>query len=192
MPEIFQNYLVVGLIAFAVSVILTLAVRKFASRYGFVAKPKSDRWHKKPTAMLGGIAIFLTTTLVSLIFTRPDIESFIVLGSAGWLFLVGLIDDIWHVKPYQKLFGQIIGVSMIVSGGLALASINPESTNNFLILPWTNSQVINICITAFWLVGITNAINLLDNMDGLATGISAIAAISLRIWICYRRTASTN
>ncbi len=179
MPVFFQNYIFVGFIAFTVSVGLTLAVRAFASRYGFVAKPKSDRWHKKPTAMLGGISIFLTTITVSLLFAQPDTESLIVLGSASWLFLVGLIDDIWHVKPYQKLFGQIIGVSMIVSGGLALSSINPGSTNNFLVLPWTNFQVINICITAFWLVGITNAINLLDNMDGLATGISAIAAIFL-------------
>jgi UDP-GlcNAc:undecaprenyl-phosphate GlcNAc-1-phosphate transferase len=181
MSEVFQNSFFVGLTAFVVSVLLTLSVRKFAIWRGFVAKPKSDRWHKKPTAMLGGAAIFATTILVSLLVAQPNAESLIILGSSSWMFLVGLIDDIRHIKPYQKLFGQIIGVSMIVSGGLAFASGNADATQSFLILPWTDSQVINICITAFWLVGITNAINLLDNMDGLAAGISAIAAISLGI-----------
>lgn len=168
-----------GAIAFVVAVLATYLVREGARRYGFVAKPKSDRWHKKPTAMLGGISIFLTTIIISLLFVKQDAESLIILGSSTWLFLVGLIDDIINVKPYQKLFGQIIGVSIILTGGLTLASIHPESTNTFLIPPWTNSQVINLCITAFWLVGITNAINLLDNMDGLAAGISTIAAFSL-------------
>ncbi len=179
MIEDVQNSLTLGLIAFVVSVILTLAVRKFASRYGYVAKPKSDRWHKKPTAMLGGVAIFLTTVLVFLVFAKPDTESLIILGSSSWLFLVGLIDDLRQIKPYQKIFGQLIGVSIVISGGLALGPINSDSTVTFLILPWTGSEFINISITAFWLVGITNAINLLDNMDGLAAGISTIAAISL-------------
>lgn len=179
MFQLASNPLFTGSIALVISVLMTLAVRKFASHYGFVAKPKSDRWHKKPTAMLGGAAIFLSTIIVALLFAKLDTESLIILGSSSWMFFVGLIDDIWHIKPYQKLFGQIIGVSLIVSGGLTLSSINPDVTHSFLILPWTNSQVINICITAFWLVGITNAINLLDNMDGLAAGISVIAAISL-------------
>ena len=181
MPEFLKNYLVVGLIAFATSVVLTYFVREFARKYGFVAKPKSDRWHKKPTAMLGGVAIFLTTLIISLIFAEHTIASLIILGSSSFLFLVGLIDDIRHIKPYQKLFGQIIGVSIIISGGLALSSNDPEALNSVLIPLWTNSQTFNILITSFWLVGITNAINLLDNMDGLAAGISTIAAISLAL-----------
>lgn len=170
-----------GAIAFGVAVLATFLVRGFARRYNYVAKPKSDRWHKKPTAMLGGVAIFISTILTALLFAKLDIESLIILGSSTWLFVVGLIDDLINVKPYQKLFGQIIGVAIVVSGGIALSSLNPDATQSFLILPWTNSQVFNICITAFWLVGITNAINLLDNMDGLAAGISTIAAFSLAL-----------
>lgn len=170
-----------GAITFVVAILVTYLVREGARRYGFIAKPKSDRWHKKPTAMLGGIAIFLPTVLISLLFVKQDTESLIILGSSTWLFLVGLIDDLVNVKPYQKLFGQIIGVSMILTGGITLATLHPESTSTFLIPPWTNSQIINLCITAFWLVGITNAINLLDNMDGLAAGISTIAAFSLAL-----------
>jgi UDP-GlcNAc:undecaprenyl-phosphate/decaprenyl-phosphate GlcNAc-1-phosphate transferase len=162
-----QNPFLVGAIAFVVAVILTFAVRKFARQFGYVAKPKSDRWHKKPTAMMGGFAIFLTTTIISSLFLDYTIDSLVILAASSFLFLIGLLDDIIHIKPYQKLFGQFIGVAMVVSYGL--------------VLPWTDSQILNIAITAFWLIGITNAINLLDNMDGLAAGISAIAATSLAL-----------
>jgi UDP-GlcNAc:undecaprenyl-phosphate GlcNAc-1-phosphate transferase len=97
-------------------------------------------------------------------FTR---ESTVIVAGSSLLFFVGLIDDILHIKPYQKLIGQFIGVAVIIGFGL--------------VLPWTNSEIFNIAITAFWLIGITNAINLLDNMDGLAAGISAVAAFSLAL-----------
>ncbi len=153
--------------SFIISVALTFAVRGFARKRNFVAAPKSDRWHKKPTAMLGGAAIFLTTVLMYLFFVPITRESTVILAGSSLLFLVGLVDDILHIKPYQKLIGQFIGVAIVVGFGL--------------VLPWTSSEVLNIAITAFWLIGITNAINLLDNMDGLAAGISAIAAFSLAI-----------
>ncbi|HEV8160717.1 MAG TPA: MraY family glycosyltransferase, partial [Pyrinomonadaceae bacterium] len=146
---------------------LTYLVREMAQKFGFVAKPKLDRWHKKPTAMLGGVAIFLATILMYLVFVPKTSESLVIIAGSSVLFLVGLIDDILHIKPYQKLIGQIIGVAIIIGYGL--------------VLPWTNSAILNIAITAFWLVGITNAINLLDNMDGLSAGIVAIAAFSLAI-----------
>jgi UDP-GlcNAc:undecaprenyl-phosphate GlcNAc-1-phosphate transferase len=149
------------------SVVLTYIVREAAHKFGYVAKPKLDRWHKRPTAMLGGAAIFLTTVLMYLFFVPFTRESAVILAGSSLLFLVGLIDDILHIKPYQKLIGQFIGVAVVVGFGL--------------VLPWTNSEILNIAITAFWLIGITNAINLLDNMDGLAAGISAIAAFSLAI-----------
>ena len=162
-----DNPFLIGAVALVVSIALTYIVRMAARRYGFVAKPKADRWHRRPTAMMGGVAIFLTAVIISLLFIRQTEESLIILGSSAFLFVVGLIDDLFHIKPYQKLIGQFIGVAIIIVSGLAL--------------PWTDSQLINIGITAFWLVGITNAINLLDNMDGLAAGISAIAASALAI-----------
>src|SRR6185503_17431140 len=89
----------------------------------------------------------------------------VVIGAASFLFLVGLVDDWLHIKPYQKLIGQVIGAAAVVNYGL--------------LLPWTRSLPVNMVITIFWLIGITNAINLLDNMDGLATGIAAIASAFL-------------
>ncbi len=167
MSGFFTNPFLIALVSFALSVILTYAVRELAHKFGFVAKPKADRWHKRPTAMLGGAAIFLTTTVIFAAFVPKSTDSLAVMAGSTVLFLVGLIDDILQIKPYQKLIGQFIGVAIITGYGL--------------VLPWTDSQIFNIAITAFWLIGITNAINLLDNMDGLSSGITAIAAFSLAI-----------
>lgn len=165
MFQISVNPLIAGGISIAVAAVLTLAVRALAHKFGHVAKPKSDRWHKRPTAMLGGIAIFFATLTGYLLFVPKSPESVVIVGASAWLFIVGLIDDLYNIKPYQKLFGQLIGAIVVVGFGLTL--------------PLTGNGLIDIWITVFWIVGITNAINLLDNMDGLAVGIAAIAASSL-------------
>jgi UDP-GlcNAc:undecaprenyl-phosphate GlcNAc-1-phosphate transferase len=152
-------------VSFALALALTPVVRVLARRWGFVAKPKVDRWHKQPTAMMGGVAIWLAVMGTYLVLVPHTKQGWVVVGAASFLFLVGLIDDWLHVKPYQKLIGQVIGAAVVVNYGL--------------ILPWTRSLPVNMLITIFWLIGITNAINLLDNMDGLATGIAAIASCFL-------------
>ncbi|HVF31075.1 MAG TPA: hypothetical protein VNA22_08895 [Pyrinomonadaceae bacterium] len=167
MELFFSNPLPAGAISLAIAAALTYAVREAAHRTGFVAKPKSDRWHKRPTAMMGGVSIFLTTLLMYAVFVPKTSESLIVIGASSFLFLVGLLDDVLNIKPYQKLFGQLIGAIFVVGLGIRL--------------PITGYELIDIWITVFWLIGITNAINLLDNMDGLAAGIAAIAAVSLAV-----------
>ena len=167
MTGVISNPFIIGGISAALAVLLTLAVRAFARKFDFVAKPKSDRWHKRPTAMLGGAAIFLTTVSMYGLFVPYTFESFVIIAAASFLFLVGLLDDIINVKPYQKLIGQLIGATFVVGFDLTL--------------PLTGYELLDIWITVFWLVGITNAVNLLDNMDGLAAGIAAIGAMSLAI-----------
>lgn len=167
MPEILKNPFAVTSIGFVLAIIATYLVREAARRFNFVAKPKSDRWHKKPTAMYGGVAIFAATVLMYVFLVPKTQESLVVVGASALLFLVGLLDDYLNIKPYQKLIGQLIGATIVVGFGLTL--------------PLTGNEIIDIWITVFWLIGITNAINLLDNMDGLAAGISAIAAFSLAI-----------
>jgi len=167
MQTLTSNPIFVAIIAVLVSVAATYAVREFARRRGFVAKPKSDRWHKRPTAMLGGVAIFAATALVYLLLVPTTRESMVVMGASTFLFLLGLVDDLLTIRPYQKLIGQLIGAGILVLSGLKL--------------PLTGYEIVDIWITVFWVVGITNAINLLDNMDGLAAGISAIAALSLAL-----------
>jgi len=149
-------------VAFVLALVLTPLVRTFARRLGIVAKPKTDRWHKKPTAMLGGIAIWLSVVISVQFFIPHTVYSWVLLRASTFLFVVGLVDDIVHIKPYQKLIGQILGSAYVIYYGLAL--------------PWTSSAVVNMALAIFWLIGITNAMNLLDNMDGLASGIAIIAA----------------
>ena len=122
--------------------------------------------------MLGGVAIWLAMITSYLIFIRPantqDWRHFpgsfldVVMGASTFLFLVGLADDFLRAKPYQKLIGQVMGSAFIIYYGLAL--------------PWTSYSALNVVLTIFWLIGITNAVNLLDNMDGLASGIAIIAS----------------
>jgi UDP-GlcNAc:undecaprenyl-phosphate GlcNAc-1-phosphate transferase len=167
MNELRSNYVAAVIASVALSALLTFCVRALARRYGFVAKPKSDRWHKRPTAMLGGAALFSTTLLMYAAFVPKTQESLIILAAGTFLFLVGLLDDILNIKPYQKLVGQLFGAVIVVSYGMKL--------------PLTGYELLDIWITVFWLIGITNAINLLDNMDGLAAGIAAIGALSLAL-----------
>ncbi len=157
-------YIVVAM-SFMMGLVMTFAVRRFAWKYDFVARPKSDRWHNRPTAMLGGAAIFLATAGAFVLFVPLTRSSLIIFGGSTLLFLVGLVDDILNIRPYQKLIGQLIGAGVVIAFGLKL--------------PITGYEIVDIWITVFWLIGITNAINLLDNMDGLAAGIATIGAVSL-------------
>lgn len=112
--------------------------------------------------MLGGAAIWLSVIVTLLTFSLHTTYDLQILFASTFLFLVGLVDDLIHIKPYQKLIGQILGSAFVVYYGLSL--------------PWTGSLLLNMALAIFWLIGITNAINLLDNMDGLASGIAIIAA----------------
>ena len=98
-------------VSFAVALALTPFVRSLARRWGFVARPKTDRWHKSPTAMMGGVAIWLAVVGTYLILVPHTRQGWVVVSIASFLFLVGLLDDILHFKPYQKLIGQVIGAA---------------------------------------------------------------------------------
>jgi UDP-GlcNAc:undecaprenyl-phosphate GlcNAc-1-phosphate transferase len=164
-----QQFLTQAIVSCAVALLASLAltpvVGALARRIGAVAKPKVDRWHTSPTAMLGGLAIVIAVVGTLLALAPSTREGHMVIAASVALFLVGLADDFFHIKPYQKLIGQLLGAAAVVSFGL--------------VLPWTSYSVLNLLITLFWLVGITNAVNMLDNMDGLAAGVSAIAAAFL-------------
>jgi UDP-GlcNAc:undecaprenyl-phosphate GlcNAc-1-phosphate transferase len=166
MPFTVVESLLIGL-ALALTLALTPLVRALARRWGMVAPPRSDRWHRSPTALLGGVAVFVAFALVVLTRSHTP-QTYAVLGASAFLFLVGLADDLRHLKPYQKLIGQVMGAAVVLGADLSL--------------PWTPWPLVNMAVTIWWLVGITNALNLLDNMDGLAAGVAAIAAAFLGVW----------
>lgn len=152
----------------ALGLIFTYLVRHGAHRLGIVATPQKDRWHSKPTASMGGIAIYLAFVIGCFIFAPDLSRAYPILIAATLLFGVGIVDDLRQIKPYVKLVMQVVAASIVVFAGLRLpGTIWASWGADFL--------------TIFWLVAITNAINLLDNMDGLAGGISLIACAFLAI-----------
>ncbi len=162
-----MRILLAFLFVFVCGTVLTIIARKLAPRAGLMSAPRDDRWHQKPTPLLGGVAIYLSFALGSLVFAGNLANAYPIMAAGTMLFLTGLIDDRVHIKPYTKLVVQLIAASLTVYFGFHL--------------PWVEYQWINDLLTIFWLVGITNAINLLDNMDGLAGGVTVIACAFLTI-----------
>lgn len=151
------------LIAFAAALILTPIVRRVATGLGAVATPKKDRWHKKPVPLLGGVAI-VAATMVSVVAMGGDRTPIVPALLAGLaMFVVGVVDDAMHLKPSTKLTAQIAAACGAVTLG---ANVQ-----------WTGNAPLDSFIAILWIVAITNALNLLDNMDGLCAGIAAIAAM---------------
>jgi UDP-GlcNAc:undecaprenyl-phosphate/decaprenyl-phosphate GlcNAc-1-phosphate transferase len=151
--------LVVGLVA---SLVATPTVRMIARKVGMVAKPRADRWHKKPTALMGGVGIFVAFAAnVGVQAWRHNMsQGGLLIACATMMFVLGFVDDLVQLKPYTKLVVQLLAAVILTSYGMTLH--------------WTPWAPVNHALTVFWLVGITNALNLLDNIDGLAGGIAAI------------------
>ena len=159
-------YLITFGVALSAAVVATLAMRTLARKVGWVARPREDRWHRRPTALMGGVGIF-AGFVVAYLLERPrslDGDALLVVCSAA-MFLLGLLDDRVQLKPYAKLVGQIAVAALVTSFGLRLH--------------WLHNAVLDQGLTIFWLVGITNALNLLDNIDGAAAGIATIAGLFL-------------
>ncbi|MBM3752240.1 MAG: glycosyl transferase [Acidimicrobiia bacterium] len=161
-----QDYRLVFVVALATALVLTPTARAIARRYGLVAQPKADRWHRKPTALMGGIAVVIATLLVAA-WTGFDGPLGPVLLGATAMFVVGAVDDLVGLRPATKLAAQIAAAAVVVSQGGGLE--------------WAPSATAAAVFSIFWFVAITNAFNLLDNMDGLCAGIGLIAAVTLGI-----------
>ena len=151
-----------GAFGFIASLVLVPLTRMLAPKKGWVSAPKADRWSKRPVALFGGAAIFLAYLIPILVLVpfAPG-HSWSIIAGGGVLFLLGLIDDFITIKPASKLIGQIIGASIAVYLG------------HRLVIP--GFELLSIPLTIFWIVAITNAYNLIDNMDGLAAGVGAIS-----------------
>jgi len=159
------QYLPFFLIPFVLSLACTPVVRNIASKKGLVSYPRADRWHKNPTAMLGGVSIYTASLISAFILGVIDKHSTGLFIGATFLFIVGLLDDKFHFKPYTKLFSQIIAACIAVFFGATIGL----PVNKLIIVP----------LTLLWIVGVTNSFNLLDNIDGLAGGIAAISSLMI-------------
>lgn len=150
-----------GLSGFVLGLGLTLAAERLAPRLGLVARPSADRWHRAPVPLLGGLAIAVPTVLGTVVASRsrPDLMVLALAGLA--MALAGLVDDRWALSPQVKLLVQIVLAVTLLQVGLGLRL--------------TGLAIVDVLITLLWIVGVTNALNLLDNMDGLAASIAIVA-----------------
>ncbi len=149
-------------VALVVSVALTPLTRAFARRFGWIARPRNDRWHRGQVALMGGVAIYAACVAAVAWGGMLRGRTALLLGLAGFTLAVGLWDDRRPLRPSTKLLAQIL---------VALTFVFTSP-----IVALTPSPTLNTILSIFWLVGVTNAMNLLDNMDGLAAGVGLIAA----------------
>jgi UDP-GlcNAc:undecaprenyl-phosphate/decaprenyl-phosphate GlcNAc-1-phosphate transferase len=158
------QFFLIFVVALLFSVVATPLARRVALATGFVDAPDKRKIHQEPTPLLGGAAIYGAFVVALLLFGgRAEIRQMIaIVVGATSVSLIGVVDDARGVRPSLKLLGQAAAASIVVVSGLQVQ-----------IVPW---QPLNIAITIFWITAITNALNLLDNMDGLSGGIAAIAA----------------
>jgi UDP-GlcNAc:undecaprenyl-phosphate GlcNAc-1-phosphate transferase len=161
-------------VSFLLSLLTIPLVRWLSFRFGYVKQPRQDRWSRKPTPTLGGAAVFLAFLGSIMLFVRQSgslsLDTLSLLLGAGLAFLVGLVDDLHPLKPPVKLAGQLGAATIVIFFGSHVIDF----------FPW---PIANILLTYIWLVGITNSINLLDNIDGLAGGVALIAAGLLCIFL---------
>ena len=152
------------LFAFLVSLVVVPVCRTVALRLGGVAAPRRDRWHRRPIAMFGGVAIGLTLGVGLLVFGSSRGMAVLIV-CATLIFATGLADDLFVFKASTKLVIQIALASVLLAFGFRLN--------------WTVSLTLDTMLTLVWVVGMTNAFNLLDNMDGLCAGIALIVGTAL-------------
>lgn len=176
----YYAYIIAFLLAFVISLGTTPLSMKIAFRVGALDQPKKRGMHKKVMPRAGGLAIF-TGFIVTVVFLihhiepsqRPTIWG-LLLG-AFIITSLGFFDDIYGLRPRTRVVVQLIAALIAIATGTQITDITIP------LLGTINFGIFSNVITVFWIIGVTNAVNLLDGLDGLATGIASIASTTLMI-----------
>lgn len=155
--------------SFALTVLLVALTIRVCKKLSWVSQPRTDRWHKGTPALFGGVPLFAAFAVLSLAFL-PWSNHLLwkLVGVASLMFVLGLIDDIHRLAPAPKFAAQLVAAAILIASGV--------------VYPLRGNIAIDIVVSVLWLVGITNAFNLLDNMDGLSAGIALISAGYLTVF----------
>jgi UDP-GlcNAc:undecaprenyl-phosphate GlcNAc-1-phosphate transferase len=157
-------YLLIFFAALVLAIAATPLARRVAVTTGVVAVPDARRVHRSSTPMLGGIAIYLASVIALLVFSDrfyvPQLVGIFV--GATFVSFLGLTDDRWDLSPLVKFAGQVVAAGVLILTGIKVQ-----------IFPY---EALNLAVTLVWVIGVVNALNLVDNMDGLSGGIAAIAS----------------
>jgi UDP-GlcNAc:undecaprenyl-phosphate/decaprenyl-phosphate GlcNAc-1-phosphate transferase len=154
------------LLAFLISFGLTPIVARIASRLGILDMPASRKVHATPTPLLGGVAIYVAVSVAILAEVNLDRQIAAILIGGTLLVVVGVLDDIFQLPAAVKLVAQLLAAGIVLGSGVVLT-----------LFPWLRlGSLLDALLTVVWLLGITNAMNFFDGMDGLATGLGIITA----------------
>ena len=166
-------YLMTFLLAFLLAIYLTPLFRQAALKFGIVDKPQGPlKRQTEPVPYLGGLAVYLSFLLTTGLIYQYSREVLGILLAGAIIVILGLIDDLGVLTPREKLLGEFVAAAVLVKASIYIKlSILP---------PW-----VAIPLTLLWIVAITNAFNLIDIMDGLASGVGALAA-GILVAVNYR------
>ena len=161
------------LLALLLAFTLTPAVRAFAYVIGAIDVPRdARRMHTRPIPRIGGLSIFLSFVISTLIFCEVNTTLLAIYAGGLLIVVVGVIDDIKPINAWVKFAAQIVAAIVAVLCGVKLEFVN-------LFGEYLHFGYFAVPLTILWIVGLTNAINLIDGLDGLACGVCAISSISL-------------
>jgi len=150
---------------------LTKVIRHVANKLEILDHPNDRKIHKKPIPLLGGLAIYASFVITIFLNFSFSIELKGIILGGTIILLLGTVDDIKHLSAKWKLSGQVVASGILISCGVKLSFL-PNTW-------WGNAG--EVLLTIIWIVGITNAVNFFDGMDGLATGLTAIGSFSFFI-----------
>ena len=170
------NDIMMALLAVLISLILVPFVAKLAIKIGAVDKPNERKVHTKIMPRMGGLAIYLSFFAVLFLSHEMTMQHIGLLTGGTVLVLVGIIDDKTDMPAKIKLLGQIFAACIVVAAGVRV-----EFMTNFILGGVFPLYIFSVPFTVLWIVAITNAVNLIDGLDGLAAGTSIIAAATMAI-----------
>lgn len=162
-------------VAFVLSYLLTPVAKHLAVRWGAMDPAGGRKIHQEPMPRLGGLAIYLAFTAVMLTLLPRSNHTWALFVGGTTVFLVGVVDDIRGLSPRAKLVGQVLAAVLASVLGIKV---------EFLTNPWDGMIFLgslSLPVTVLWLVGVTNALNLIDGLDGLAAGVASIAGATLAV-----------
>ncbi|MBR3623430.1 MAG: undecaprenyl/decaprenyl-phosphate alpha-N-acetylglucosaminyl 1-phosphate transferase [Selenomonadaceae bacterium] len=175
------SYIFAFCIATGMTLIFTPMVIALAKKTNAMDEPDARKVHKEPVARIGGMAIFvsfmLTTGMAFLFYDFSAEASYEILGliaAGSFIFIVGIIDDYFNIPAKLKLLGQIVAALILTVGFDVKIEFITDPFGDYLFL-----EQFAIPLTCFWLVGLTNTVNLIDGLDGLAAGVVIIAAFTI-------------
>ncbi|KKI89238.1 hypothetical protein WQ54_27135 [Bacillus sp. SA1-12] len=170
------DYIIAFILAFAVAVLVTPLVKRLAIKIGATDQPNARKIHKDIMPRLGGLAIFCGVVAGFLYLQPQSIYMKEIILGALIILVVGILDDKFTLQAKYKFAGQLIAAIVVASSGLLIEKF----TIPFFGMVELN-EYISFPVTVLWIVAVTNAINLIDGLDGLAAGVSTIAMTSILI-----------